>query len=164
MNWMGDLGITGWQIALLRKHMMSSGCSGKSHFQKHVSHLLQGIFSLLPPEPRGCNTTSVITLFSCVGTETPSTNKILSLFSPIYFLLIQYAPLQMRKSPKATGLKNVLGNVVLLPGASSGLLRCEVSLYDQNMLCTSFCVDLLRTKFECNVCYAQRRSNSIWII
>lgn len=52
VNWMGDLGITGCQIALLWKHM-SSGCSGKSHFQKHVSHLLQGIFSLFPSEPWG---------------------------------------------------------------------------------------------------------------
>lgn len=109
MNWMGDLGIIGCQIALLRKHMMSSGCSGKSHYQKHVSHLLQGIFSLLPPKPGEGNTTSVINLFSCVGTEKPSTNKILSLcfslFSPIYFPLMQYASLQMRKSAKATGVE-----------------------------------------------------------
>lgn len=129
---------------------MSSGCTGKSHFQKHVSHLLQGIFSLLSSEPGEGNTTLVINLFSCVGTEKPSTNKILvlrlSFFSPIYFpsahTIHITANEKISKGYKVE--KTALGEVVLVPGGSSGLLRCEVSLLDQKMLdYTSFCVDML---------------------
>lgn len=140
---MGDLGITGCQIALLWKHM-SSGCSGTSHFQKHVRHLLQGIFSLFLSEPGEGNTTLVNNLFSCVRTGKASTNKTLvlcvSLFSPIYFPLAHTIHITANEKSskgyrveKKTKKKQFLGEVVLVPGGSSGLLRCEVSLLDQNI-------------------------------
>lgn len=125
MNWLGDLGITGCQIALHWKHM-SSGCSGKSHFQKHANHLLQGIFSLFPSEPGEGNTTLVMNLFFFVGTGKPSTNKILalclSLFSPIYFLLDHTIHMTANEkiSKGSEDEETVSGEAGQVPGGSRG--------------------------------------------